>query len=105
MSTWTFITNHGAVLALIAREGRITAREIAQELGITERSVHRIISELEAEGYVEKTREGRINSYEVNHQVPLRRPERRDVAVGEFLRMLLPDLEEEKARSPREHLP
>ena len=89
MPTWTFITNHGAVLALMAQHGQITAREIASELGITERTVHRIISELEAEGYIERTREGRINRYEVNHELPLRRSETRDVAIGELLRTLL----------------
>lgn len=89
MPNWTFITNHGAVLALIAEHGQITAREIAAELGITERSVHRIISDLEAEGYITRTRRGRVNQYQVNHDLPLRRIERRDVAVRELLKVLL----------------
>ena len=87
---WTFITNHGAVLALMAEHGQITARDIANELGITERSVHRIISELETEGYIEKTRDGRLNWYGVNHEIPLRRPERRDIAIGKLLKILEP---------------
>jgi DNA-binding CsgD family transcriptional regulator len=41
MSEWTFITRHGAVLALIGQHSRITAREIASRLGITERYVRR----------------------------------------------------------------
>ena len=90
MPSWTFITNHGAVLALMAEHGQITARDIANELGITERSVHRIISELEVEGYIEKSRDGRLNWYGVNHELPLRRPERRDVAIGELLKILEP---------------
>ena len=90
MPSWTFITNHGAVLALMAEHGQITARDIANDLGITERSVHRIISELETEGYIEKTRDGRLNWYGVNHELPLRRPERRDVAIGELLKILEP---------------
>lgn len=95
MPNWTFITNHGAVLALIAEHGQITAREIASELGITERSVHRIISDLEAEGYITRTRRGRVNQYEVNHDLPLRRIERRDVAVRELLKVLLSDSKQE----------
>lgn len=94
LANWTFVTNHGAVLALVAQHERITAREISMELGITERSVHRIISDLEAEGYIEREREGRFNRYEVNHHLPLRRPESRDVVVGSLLKALLPPVTE-----------
>ena len=90
MPVWTFITNHGAVLALAAQHGQITAREIAQELGITERSVHRIISDLESGGYLERKREGRLNWYEVDHALPLRRKAQVDTAVGDLLKVLLP---------------
>jgi predicted ArsR family transcriptional regulator len=45
MAEWTFITNHGAVLALIAQHGRITAKEIAETLQLTERPVRRIIAD------------------------------------------------------------
>ncbi|MCH7873403.1 MAG: hypothetical protein IID33_17030 [Planctomycetes bacterium] len=70
--------------------GLAAAYYLANELGITERSVHRITSELEVEGYIEKTRDGRLNWYGVNHELPLRRPERRDVAIGELLKILEP---------------
>lgn len=88
MSSWTFITNHGAVLALVGQHERITTREIAAELGITERSVLRIIKDLETAGYIRRRREGRANHYQVNAEAPLRRRERRDVAVGELLKVL-----------------
>ena len=88
MSKWTFITNHGAVLSLLAQNGQIPTREIAIKLGITERSVYRIISELEDEGYIEKTSEGALNRYRVYNHLPLRQPGSRDVSVGHLLRML-----------------
>ena len=88
MPEWTFITNHGAVLALIAQNSQITAREIAATLGITERPVRRIIAELEAVGYLCKQRVGRVNHYQVNLDLPLRRPEARATMVGELLRVL-----------------
>jgi predicted ArsR family transcriptional regulator len=88
MSEWTFITNHGAVLALIAQHGQITAREIAATLGMTERPVRRIIAELEDAGYLCKQRVGRANRYQVNLDVPLRRPEARATMVGELLQVL-----------------
>ena len=88
MTEWTFITNHGAVLALIAQHGQITAREIAEVLGMTERPVRRIIAELEAAGYLCKQKVGRVNQYRVNLDLPLRRPEARATVVGELLRVL-----------------
>lgn len=91
MTTWTFITNHSAVLALIAEHGEITGREIASRLGITERSVHRIISDLEAEGYIVKRRVGRSNHYTVRRDRPLHRADQRDAVVGDLLKVLMPE--------------
>jgi len=88
MAEWTFVTNHGAVLALIDQHGQITAKEIADALGMTERPVRRIIAELEAAGYLSKQRVGRVNQYRANLDLPLRRPESRATMVGELLRVL-----------------
>ena len=90
MAKWTFVTNHGSVLALLARASDITVREIASHLAITERSVHRIISDLESEGYLIKERAGRSNRYTVRHHLPLRRSNQRAIAVGELLKLLVP---------------
>jgi predicted ArsR family transcriptional regulator len=85
---WTFITNHGAVLALLNKHGKITAREIAHTLGITVRSVRRIIQELEAEAYIQIAKEGRRNTYKINHDRPLRREDQREIDVGTLLEAL-----------------
>jgi predicted transcriptional regulator of viral defense system len=85
---WTFITNHGAVLVLLNKHGMITAREIAQILGITVRSVRRIISELETEGYIQITKQGRRNIYSINYDKPLRRGDQRTIEVGTLLNAL-----------------
>ena len=85
MATWNFVTNHGALLSLVATHPQITARDLASQLGITERSVLRIISDLEAEGYLERTRDGRLNYYAVNHDLPMRHPALRETAVGDLL--------------------
>jgi predicted ArsR family transcriptional regulator len=82
---WTFITNHGAVLVLLNRHGMITAREVAQVLGITVRSVRRIIQELETEGYIKITKQGRRNIYTINDHRPLRRQDQREVDIGTLL--------------------
>ena len=72
MKQWTFITHHAAVLALLANQPRITAREIALDAGITERTVRMIIRDLEKDGYIEKVREGRGARYTVNPELPIR---------------------------------
>lgn len=89
MPGWTFITNHGAVLISISHHNMITTRELAKDLGITERSVFRIIKDLETYGYIHKERVGRKNHYQINRNVTLRRETLRDIAVGDLLNALL----------------
>src|SRR3990170_4489517 len=84
MRGWTLITNHGMVLSYLARHSRSTAREVAQAVGITERTTHRIIADLVAEGYISRRREGRRNIYRVNPRLPLR-PTHGEVVVGDLL--------------------
>jgi len=90
MKEWTFVTNHGLVLSYVADHKRITSRQIATALGITERRVQRIIADLEQSGYLVKTRSGRHNTYVVNTELPLRHPTQRDRAVKELIVMLKP---------------
>ena len=87
MAEWSFITNHGRVLAVIAMRLGGTAREIGDAAGITERAAHRIINELEEAGYVTKTRVGRQNSYRIDPDVPLK-DDISTAAVGELLVVL-----------------
>ena len=85
---WTFITNHGLVLSFIFHNPRSTAREIANYIGVTERTTHKIISDLEFEGYIERRKEGRRNVYDVNPSLPLRHHTKQDVMVDELLEAL-----------------
>lgn len=87
MSGWTFITNHGLVLATIAKHPNLTAREIGDTIGVTERTAHRIIMDLEAAGYITKTKVGRQNKYKIHPDMPIR-DGMSDAAVGELLVML-----------------
>ena len=87
MSEWTFFTNHGLVLAAIAKQPRSTARQIGDAVGITERAAHKIINDLEKEGYITKSKVGRQNHYQIHSDMPIK-DEASDVAIGEFLTML-----------------
>jgi DeoR/GlpR family transcriptional regulator of sugar metabolism len=94
MPSWFFITNYGAVLALVAVCPMITVKAIASRLGITERTVLRILGDLEAEGFLERSLEGRVTRYQVNQDVPLRRPGMPDIAIRDLLKVLtLPTVE------------
>ena len=70
------LSNHARLLVAVARNPHATMRELADAVGITERAAHRLMSDLCAEGWVERRREGRCNSYEVAAGVPLRALER-----------------------------
>ena len=63
--SWTFLTNHSHVLYCLSENPELVLREIAEKVGITERSVQRIVRELEQEGFLEKERVGRRNRYKL----------------------------------------
>ncbi|MFC1415863.1 helix-turn-helix transcriptional regulator [Streptacidiphilus cavernicola] len=72
--SWTFLTNHARVLAAIARNPDTRVRDIAVHCLLTERAVQRIIADLEADGYLAHTRQGRSNRYQVSPGTALRHP-------------------------------
>jgi len=88
MADWTFITNHGLVMAHIARQPDSTAREIAQSVNITERTTMKIIADLEGDGYIERQRMGRNNFYHIDPHIGLRHEATGDVKVGDLLQLL-----------------
>ena len=88
MAEWNFITRHAVALSLISDEPRITARELGEKMGITERAVRNIISDLYESGYIRKKREGRNVKYRVNKSQPLRQETHRDIEVGDLLASL-----------------
>ncbi|MDD4859479.1 MAG: helix-turn-helix domain-containing protein [Dehalococcoidales bacterium] len=88
MSDWTFLTNHAIVLSFLAKTLKITARELAIAIGITERTVRKIIADLDEAGYITKHKEGRYIRYSVNPDLSLRHHTHQDVIVGDFLKIL-----------------
>jgi MarR family len=85
---WTFLTNHGQVLVCIADDPGVRLRDIGEQVGITERAAHRIVTELAAAGYITRQRNGRRNRYTINTLLPLPDPVARDQNVGELLEIL-----------------
>lgn len=84
---WAVLSNYGLVLSYIAIHPHSTAREIADTVGITERTTRKIIADLDAEGYLRKMKEGRRNYYIINADLSLRHPAHGETAVGQFLKV------------------
>jgi DNA-binding IclR family transcriptional regulator len=86
--TWTLLTGHGHVLVEIARHPEARIRDISPVVGLTERSVQAIAADLEAEGYLTRTRTGRRVIYTVNRASLFRHPAQDGHRVGPFLDLL-----------------
>lgn len=84
---WHFLTNHAHVLLCISEDPDITVRELAQNIGITERAVMRIIGELDDAGVIDRTREGRRNHYTIDEDRALRHPVESHCSVGDLIKM------------------
>ena len=50
MGGWTFLSNHGRVLLLLARDPGMRLRDIAARAAITERSAYGIVTDLAEAG-------------------------------------------------------
>lgn len=85
---WSFLTNHTHIMVCLSRDPMTTVRNLSYQVGVTERSVQRILSELEAAGVVTRSREGRRNRYDVDLSFRLRHPLESDKTVGELLDLL-----------------
>lgn len=90
---WTFLSNHAHVLICLAQDPDIRMRDVANLIGITERAVMKIVSDLEDEGLVRRFREGRRNSYELSLDQPLRHPIEAHRTVGELVQLILDEEE------------
>lgn len=85
---WTFLTNHSHVLICLHRDPQMRLRDVADEVGITERAVQRIVLDLEQSGVITRKRAGRRNIYRINGQRHLRHPVEGHCRVGDLLEMV-----------------
>ena len=86
--SWTLLTGHGRVLVEIGRDPAARIRDISAVVGLTERTVQVIVADLEAAGYLTRTRTGRRTRYTVNHDSLFRHPAQEGQRVGPFLSLL-----------------
>jgi DNA-binding IclR family transcriptional regulator len=76
------------MLLCVAATPDIRLRDIAEHVGITERSTQRILSELVEAGYVKATREGRRNRYTVDRDHAMRHAAQEGHEIGALLEAL-----------------
>ena len=86
--TWTFLTNHAQVLLCLAEAPDIRLRDVAEQVGITERATQRILAELIQAGYVKTERVGRRNRYTVDRQHAMRHSAQFGFEIGALLEAL-----------------
>jgi DNA-binding Lrp family transcriptional regulator len=82
---WMFLTNHAHVLVAIARDPDARLRDIAGQVGITERAAQGIVRDLVEHGYLARERVGRRNRYELDETLPMRHPLEAEHDVGVLL--------------------
>lgn len=83
--TWTLLSNYAHVLICLTMDSRMRLRDVASVVGITERAVQRIVTELENEKILSREREGRRNRYRIHAKQRMRHPLESHCTVGSLL--------------------
>ncbi len=86
--SWTLLTGHGHVLVEIAGNPQARIRDISSVVGLTERTVQAIVADLEAAGYLTRSRTGRRTRYTVNPDSQFRHSAQKGLRVGPLLALL-----------------
>ena len=85
MSNWTLFSNHGHVLVCLARDSESRLRDVAADVGITERAVQKIVRDLQDGGMVSVTKHGRRNRYRIHNRQALRHDLETHCTLGELI--------------------
>jgi predicted ArsR family transcriptional regulator len=88
MGDWTFFSNHGHVLVCLASNREARLRDVAYKVGITERAVQKIVRDLQDEGFLTVSKQGRCNRYRINRRKSLRHDLESHCTVGKLLALV-----------------
>ena len=88
-SPWTFLSNHSHTLICLARDPVARLRDVAEQVGITERAVQAIVRDLELGGIISRFRFGRCNRYQIHPDCTLRHPVEQHCTVRQLLGLAL----------------
>jgi len=84
---WTFLSNHGHILVHLNNNPDSRVRDIAEAVGITERSAFSILSDLEEAKYISVKRVGRRNHYRILPNKNFRHPNEAQKPIGLLLKI------------------
>lgn len=82
---WPMLTNHAHVVVCLAADPDARLRDLAVQIGLTERATHRLVADLVECGIIERARVGRRNHYVVRPDSPLGHPVEAGHTVGDLL--------------------
>jgi hypothetical protein len=85
MSNWTIFSNHGHVLVCLARDSESRLRDVAADVGLTERAVQKIVRDLQECGMISVSKHGRRNRYRIDHNKTLRHDLEAHCTLGELV--------------------
>jgi DNA-binding transcriptional regulator LsrR (DeoR family) len=88
IENWTFFSNNAHVLVCLTHTPQPTTREIASQVGITERAVQRILKKMVEASVLNVEKDGRRNRYKLDLDQQLRHPLESHKTIGEFIRLI-----------------
>ena len=88
-SDWNFFSNYAHVLVCLAENPDSRLRDVAERVGITERTTVRLVTQLEEAGILMRVKAGRRNSYVIDPERRLRHPIESHRTVGDLLATIL----------------
>jgi DNA-binding IclR family transcriptional regulator len=88
MTNWTLFSNHGHVLVCLARDSQARLRDVAADVGITERAVQKIVRDLQDGGMVSVTKNGRRNQYRIHNRKSLRHDLEAHCTLGDLTNII-----------------
>ena len=89
MGDWTFFSNYGHVLVCLAKNNQARLRDVAADVGITERAAQKIVKDMQDAGYLTITKHGRCNHYQINRRKSLRHELESHCNVGKILALVV----------------
>jgi len=107
MSKWTLFSNHGHVLFCLARDPEARLRDVAADVGITERAVQKIVRDLQDGGMISVTKSGRRNCYRIHKKQTLRHELEASCKIRDLIKVVNKDPKTEphdKEHKPRDSI-
>ena len=86
---WSFFSNYTHILVCLAEDPHARLRDVAERVGITERSTSRLVTELDRAGILARVKDGRRNKYVIDTREHLRHPLEAHCTIGELLATIL----------------